>query len=123
MIQQELYFPSKHPQFGKSVSFWNDTQSRHNLAYSYVQAWVNTMLATDTEDSTGVYMLPNYWTMPTAESANVRQVPLPEGLDYFGNNSVYEQYGWLPTTHLNPNGHFSCAYQLYSMLKYVMTLN
>lgn len=117
------YFPSKHPKFDDSICFWNDlTLSRHARMYGINKEYMAVNLVTDNEDATGVYHLPAYWTMPTAESAVVRQINLPNSRNYFNNNDVFVKYGWVPTVHLNPDAHWSFAYQLYSWMKYTLSL-
>lgn len=121
------YFPSLHPNFDKSIAVWNDNgdqPTRHPRLYTYMKQWLEDVLATDTENADKVYLLPFWWVMPTAESACIREIPLAEHTkNYFANQGKnYNKYGWYPTTHLNPNAHWSFAYQLYSWIKYTLTL-
>lgn len=120
------YFPSKHPKFDASIAFWNDLNgsqpTRHERMFLLNREYINTNLATDNEDTNRVFYLPAYFTMPTAESAVIRQVPTPTTKNFFGNQDTNTKYGWYPTVHLNPDAHFSFAYQLYSWVKYTFTL-
>lgn len=121
------YFPSKHPNFDKTIAIWNDNgaqPTRHPRLYTYVKQWMVDKLSSDTEVADKTFLLPFWWVMPTAESACIREIPFAEHTkNYFYNEGKnYNKYGWYPTTHLNPNAHWSFAYQLYSWIKYTLTL-
>lgn len=116
------YFPSRHPSFDESIAIWNDTGNqgtRHNNMFTFTKAWLDAK-ANVNEDTAGVYHLPAYFCMPTAESAVIREVNLPTTTNFFGNEKQVQKYGWHPTVHLNPDAHFSFAYQLYSWIKYTL---
>jgi len=124
------YFPSRYPKFGKNIAFWNNSDAsdpqrgKHERMRSIIKEWLTTKLAVDTEEADRVFFNPAYFTMPTAESACIRDLSLcPGSSDYLkSNQTIYEGYRWAPYVHLNPNAHGSAAYSLQSIIKYVKSL-
>jgi hypothetical protein len=64
----------------------------------------------------GADLLPFFWVQPTARAVGFRSTSLPEGSPY------YAPYGWLPSIHPNGYAHANWGYQLYSWIKYTLTL-
>jgi len=117
------YFPSRYPMFPKDIAFYNNTNA-HNTTWDQVKNYLDTFLATDTEDADKTYLLPFYWTQPTAWSVAYRNADEPgfqvDEAKYATRYKV--PFGWLPYVHPNGIAAMHFAYQYYSWVKYTQTL-
>lgn len=117
-------FPSKHPNVSKTCVEWDEySDSRRDKMNGFVKKWLEEN-PSETEDERKCWLLPAFWCFPCGESVSYRPANLPDyEVDSQKEISRF-QYGsaWGQQTHVNAIGHYNYGYQLYSWIKYTLTL-
>lgn len=76
----------------------------------------------DNEEKRGenIFALPFFFTFNPL-SFSYRECNFPD-YEFDNSNANKEPYGWLPATHVSVLAHANWAYQLYSWIKYTLTV-
>ena len=117
-------FPSRHPNIGKTCIEWDEySDSRRDKMNGFVKKWIQENQS-ETEDERKCWLLPAFWCFPCGESVSYRPANLPDYEVESQKVSAKIQYGsgWCQQTHVNAIAHYNYGYQLYSWIKYTLTI-
>ncbi len=113
------FFKDRYPE----IINMHSMSSGHSTTYNGVK---NIMQTFGNMESSGVYIIPNYFVQPTAWGCMLQGITLTEsllGVEGFQQEKFqrYRVLGSGITNHPGSNAHLAYAYQVYSWLKYVMS--
>lgn len=114
-------FPSKYQCVKNDISWNADSyiDNRHNLLFGCQKIVMQNF---DNEEKRGenIFALPFFFTFNPL-SFSYRECNFPD-YEFDNSNANKEPYGWLPATHVSVLAHANWAYQLYSWIKYTLTV-
>lgn len=118
------YYPSRFPEFDKSVAWWNYGEYAHAYSYNnlgriFTEFWVDSA----NEDTEKIYILPTMHVQPTAWASSYRHVKTPE-YDRTGlAKHDYRKFnGGAPNYHPNNLAHRAWGIEMYAWIKYTLSL-
>lgn len=116
-------FPDHYPDADLSKCRWNVTDksdNRHQQNFD-IQKLYDENFETEEYREQGVYVLP-FFFVANPLFFSIRECNLPE-YEFNGEDSKHlHPWGWYPATHADIRAHCNYAYQLYSWIKYTLTL-